>query len=35
MIIGTHSKTGLSALLGSTASGVANYAQCDVHLIKV
>ncbi|RYV03425.1 universal stress protein [Shewanella sp. OPT22] len=35
IIIGTHSKTGLSALLGSTASGVANYAPCDVHFIKV
>ena len=35
IVIGTHSKKGLSALLGSTATGVANYAQCDVHLVKM
>ena len=35
IIIGTHSKTGLNALLGSTANGVVNKANCDVMLIKI
>lgn len=35
IILGTHSKKGLQALIGSTANGVANYAKCDVSLIKV
>ncbi|MDG1750200.1 MAG: universal stress protein [Thalassotalea sp.] len=35
IILGTHSKKGLSALIGSTASAVANYAKCDVSLIKI
>ncbi len=35
IIIGTHSKKGLNALIGSTANAVANYAKCDVSLIKV
>ena len=35
IILGTHSKKGIQALLGSTASGVANTASCDVTLIKV
>lgn len=35
IIIGTHSKKGLNALIGSTANAVANYAKCDVSLIKI
>ena len=35
IILGTHSKKGLQALIGSTANGVVNYAKCDVSLIKV
>ncbi len=35
IILGTHSKKGLKALLGSTANGVANYAACDVSLIRI
>ena len=35
IVLGTHSKKGLQALIGSTANGVANYAKCDVSLIKV
>ncbi|MBU2918950.1 universal stress protein [Psychrosphaera sp. F3M07] len=35
IILGTHSKKGIQALIGSTANGVANYAKCDVTLIKV
>jgi universal stress protein A len=35
IILGTHSKKGLNALIGSTANAVANYAKCDVSLIKV
>ncbi len=35
IILGTHSKKGLHALIGSTANGVANHAKCDVSLIKI
>jgi len=35
IIIGTHSKKGLKALLGSTATAVSNYAKCDVNLVRV
>ncbi len=35
IMLGTHSKTGLNALLGSTANGVINYATCDVSLVRV
>lgn len=35
IILGTHSKKGINALIGSTANAVANYAKCDVLLIKV
>jgi universal stress protein A len=35
IILGTHSKKGLNALIGSTANAVANYAKCDVTLIKI
>jgi universal stress protein A len=35
IILGTHSKKGLNALIGSTANAVANYAKCDVSLIKI
>ncbi|WP_085296804.1 universal stress protein [Cognaticolwellia mytili] len=35
IVLGTHSKKGLNALIGSTANAVANHAQCDVSLIKI
>lgn len=35
IMLGTHSKKGLNALIGSTANGVSNYAQCDVSLVKM
>jgi len=35
IILGTHSKKGLNALIGSTANAVANHAKCDVSLIKI
>jgi len=35
IVIGTHSKKGLHSLLGSTATGVANNAKCDVSLVRV
>lgn len=35
IILGTHSKKGLNALIGSTANAVANYAKCDVSLIRI
>lgn len=35
VILGTHSKKGLNALIGSTANAVANHAKCDVSLIKI
>lgn len=35
IILGTHSKRGISSLLGSTANGVVNYAKCDVTLVKL
>lgn len=35
IILGTHSKKGINALIGSTANMVANYAKCDVSLIKI
>lgn len=35
ILIGTHSKKGIQALIGSTANGVVNYAKCDVSLIKI
>jgi universal stress protein A len=35
IMLGTHSKKGLNALIGSTANAVANHAQCDVSLIKI
>lgn len=31
----THSIKAVHALISSTANGVANYAKCDVNLIKV
>lgn len=34
IILGTHSKKGINALIGSTANAVANYAKCDVSLIR-
>lgn len=35
IILGTHSKKGIHALIGSTANAVANYAKCDVSLVKI
>ena len=35
IILGTHSKKGLSSLIGSTANSVVNYAGCDVSLVRV
>jgi universal stress protein A len=35
IVLGTHSKKGLHALIGSTANAVVNYAQCDVSLVKI
>jgi len=35
VVIGTHSKKGLRSLVGSTATGVANYAGCDVSLVRI
>lgn len=35
VIIGTHSKRGLNAVIGSTATGVANNAKCDVTLVRI
>jgi len=35
IILGTHSKKSIHTLIGSTANGVVNHANCDVSLIKV
>ena len=35
IVLGTHSKKGLHALVGSTATGVANNAACDVTLVRI
>ncbi|GAC15634.1 universal stress protein [Aliiglaciecola lipolytica] len=35
IMLGTHSKKGIQALIGSTANGVANYADCDVSLVRI
>ncbi|GAA6154179.1 universal stress protein [Pseudoteredinibacter isoporae] len=35
IILGTHSKTGIRSLIGSTATGVANNAPCDVSLVRI
>lgn len=35
IVLGTHSKKGVRALIGSTASGVANSAKCDVMLVRL
>lgn len=35
IILGTHSKKGINALIGSTANSVSNYAKCDVSLIRI
>lgn len=35
IVLGTHSKKGIRSLIGSTATGVANNAQCDVSLVKI
>ena len=35
IIVGSHGRHGLSALLGSTASGILNHAQCDVLAVRL
>lgn len=35
IVIGTHSKRGLRAAIGSTATGVSNNAKCDVTLFRI
>lgn len=35
IVLGTHSKRGLHAVLGSTATGVSNNAKCDVTLFRI
>lgn len=35
IVLGTHSKKGLQSALGSTATGVANNASCDVTLFRL
>ncbi|MFT2090223.1 universal stress protein [uncultured Paraglaciecola sp.] len=35
IMLGTHSKKGIQALIGSTANGVANHAHCDVTLVRI
>ena len=35
IILGTHSKKGLRSAIGSTATGVANNASCDVPLFRL
>ena len=35
IVLGTHSKKGIHSLIGSTATGVANNASCDVSLVKI
>lgn len=35
IMLGTHSKRGIKALIGSTANGVVNYAPCDVTLVRL
>jgi len=35
IVLGTHSKKGLQSAIGSTATGVANNASCDVTLFRL
>ena len=35
IVVGTHGKHGIKALLGATANGVVQQAKCDVLLVKV
>lgn len=35
IVLGTHSKKGMNAFIGSTANAVTSHAGCDVTLIKV
>ncbi len=35
IVIGSHGRHGLSLLLGSTATGVLHYAQCDVLAVRI
>lgn len=35
IVLGTHSKKGIVSVIGSTANSVANFAACDVSLIRI
>lgn len=35
IVIGSHGKHGVKALLGSTCNGVLHSSDCDVHLVKI
>ncbi|WP_444909382.1 universal stress protein [Microbulbifer sp. TRSA005] len=35
IVLGTHSKKGISSLIGSTANSIVNYAHCDVTLVRI
>lgn len=35
IVIGTHSHTGLNAILGSRASSILNHSKCDVLVIRI
>ncbi|WP_444941377.1 universal stress protein [Microbulbifer sp. ZKSA004] len=35
IVLGTHSKKGLSSLIGSTANSIVNYSHCDVTLVRI
>ncbi|GAA5444830.1 universal stress protein A homolog 2 [Microbulbifer sp. NBRC 101763] len=35
IVLGTHSKKGLSSIIGSTANGIVNHAHCDVTLVRI
>ncbi|GAB2889553.1 universal stress protein [Microbulbifer echini] len=35
IVLGTHSKKGISSLIGSTANGIVNHAHCDVTLVRI
>ncbi|WP_444900535.1 universal stress protein [Microbulbifer sp. VAAC004] len=35
IMLGTHSKKGISSLIGSTANSIVNYAHCDVTLVRI
>ncbi len=35
IVIGTHSKRGIKAVVGSTANAVVTHASCDVTLVRI